>query len=153
MSSQADAQLPILSGEGERKGQAAYEKAVRQMMGGAPGSAAAAAAVHEGLFADRPAWMSDSPAGFTEDQVRQVQLPCAFLHMRCSLYAHLFQQSPCQHCSCFGVARHREASPDTASFAKEQAQQIMTMRVCLMCNVRQAAPCPAGHARDVETLH
>ena len=63
---------PAQAGEGERKGHAAYDKAVRQMMGGAPGTAAAAAAVHEGLFADRPAWMSERPATFTEEQTRQV---------------------------------------------------------------------------------
>ena len=71
-SSHEDALQPAEGGEGERKGHAAYERAVRQMMGGAPGTAAAAAAVHEGLFADRPAWMSDNPATFTEEQTRQV---------------------------------------------------------------------------------
>lgn len=69
---------PAEGGEGERKGHAAYEKAVRQMMGGAPGTAAAAAAVHEGLFADRPTWMSDNPATFTEEQTRQVRAQTAF---------------------------------------------------------------------------
>ncbi|KAK9860353.1 hypothetical protein WJX84_002700 [Apatococcus fuscideae] len=69
----ADQQQGMRQGDGDRKGRAGYEKAVRQMMGGAPGTAAAAAAVHEGLFADRPAWMSDDPAGFSEDQTRQVK--------------------------------------------------------------------------------
>ena len=76
-SSHENALQPAEGGEGERKGHAAYERAVRQMMGGAPGTAAAAAAVHEGLFADRPAWMSDNPATFTEEQTRQVRAQTA----------------------------------------------------------------------------
>ena len=82
ISSQADAdqQQGMRQGDGVRKGRAGYEKAVRQMMGGAPGTAAAAAAVHEGLFADRPAWMFDNPAGFSEDQTRQVSACWSCIH-------------------------------------------------------------------------
>ncbi len=85
VSSHPDAQQSSLAGEGERKGQAAYEKAVRQMMGGAPGTAAAAAAVHQGLFADRPSWMSGDPAGFNEEQARQVSTCGHFLHRTAAL--------------------------------------------------------------------
>ena len=83
-SSHPDAQQEASAGDGERKGQAAYEKAVRQMMGGAPGTAAAAKAVHEGLFADRPAWMSSDPAGLTEEQSLQVRgfLPMLWLMIK-----------------------------------------------------------------------